>query len=82
MAALKKFFPLSYTFGQADLKSLIIGIVIYVLAGMILGALVGITAIIPVVGVILISILCPLIGLYCLAGIIIELLLYFGVLKD
>ena len=50
-------------------------------AGAIAGALIGILAKIPVVGVI-IGIFGGLIGLYCLIGIILEILLFAKVLKD
>ena len=88
MNDLKKFFPLS--FKKSDTTSnLIVGILLYLVIGILAGALVGlatlIVAWIPLLGAILcwvFSIVSSLVGLYVLAGIVIQVLLFCKVLKD
>lgn len=72
MDMLKKFFP--YSFGAADVKALVIKIAVYVIAGYLLGWLVGL---IPVVG----SIAGWIISLYSTVGWILAILDYLKVLK-
>lgn len=73
MDMLKKFFPLSWKF-QGDVKNLVIAILIYVFGG----AVIDIILVITIIG----AILTPIVGLYSLAGIVISILLFAGVLKD
>ena len=88
MEALKKFFPLS--FKRTDsVGNLIIGILLYLVVGIIAGALIWLaTAIagwIPVLGAIIgwaLGVIGALVDLYVLAGIIIQLLVFFKVIKD
>lgn len=88
METLKKFFPLS--FKRTDsVANLIIGILLYVLVGIIVGALIwlatAITGWIPVVGAIIgwiLGIVSSLIGVYVVAGIVIQILVFCKVLKD
>ncbi len=80
MDALKKIFPLSFQFAK-DVANLIIGIIIYVVIGAIAPVILGILGSVPVVGWIL-GIVSSLVGIYCLAGIIIEILVFAKVLKD
>lgn len=72
MDMLKKIFPLS--FGAADIKTLIIKIVIYVVAGYLLGWLIGL---IPLVG----GIAKWVIDIYSTVGWILAILDYLKVLK-
>lgn len=72
MDFLKKYFP--YSFGAADVKALIIKIVVYVLVGYLLGFVAGL---IPFVG----GILGTLVSLYTTAGWILAILDYLKVLK-
>ncbi len=73
MDMLKKFFPLSWKF-QGDVKNLVIAILIYVFGGAVIDIILTIT----IIG----AILAPIVGLYSLAGIVISILLFAGVLKD
>lgn len=88
METLKKIFPLS--FKRTDTAgNLILGILLYLVVGIVAGALIGLaTAIagwIPVVGVILgwaLGLIGSLIGLYVLAGIVIQILVFANVIKE
>jgi len=79
MDALKKIFPLSFKFAK-DVANLIIGILIYVVIGAIAPAILGILGFLPVIGWIL-GIVSSLVGIYCLAGIIIQILVFAKVIK-
>lgn len=78
MDMLKKFFP--FSFGAKDVANLIIKIIIYLVIDVVLGFVIGLLSGIPVVGMI-ISLVSSLIGLYCLAGIVIVILVFCKVLK-
>ena len=88
MKTLKQIFPLS--FKRTDtVANLIIGILIYLVVGVLAGALIALSTLltgwIPVVGAILgwaLGIVSSLIGLYVLAGIIIQILVFCKVIKD
>lgn len=80
MDILKKIFPLSYRF-SGNIISLIIGIVIYLvvigfLASLVFGILSGITILQGIIGAI-----SSVLGLYCVAGVVIQLLVFFNILK-
>ena len=79
MDILKKVFPLSFKY-IGEVSSLVIGIIIYVLVGIVGGAVIALTASLPVVGII-----CGLVGLvldlYVTAGLVIEILAHCKVLK-
>ena len=72
MDFLKKFFP--YSFGAADVKALVIKILVYVVVGYLAGFVAGL---IPFVG----GLLGTVIGLYTTAGWILAILDYLKVLK-
>lgn len=79
MELLKKIFPLS--FGLADtVANLVIGIIIYVVAGAVLSIALGFLALIPLLGIIF-NIVLALVDIYVLAGIVIEILVFTKVLK-
>lgn len=80
METLKKLFPLSFKYLK-DVASLIIGTLIYLVVDIVLGVVIGLCSHLPLIGWI-ISIAGGLVGLYCLAGIVILFLAYFKVLKD
>ena len=87
METLKKIFPLSWKYTK-DVPNLIIGILIYIVLGVIVGALITLSTFltlwIPVVGAILawaLGIISSLIGIYVLAGIIVQILVFAKVLK-
>ena len=79
MDILKKVFPLSFKY-VGEVANLVIGIIIYVLVGIVGGAVIGLTASLPVVGIIL-GIVGALLDLYVTAGIVIEILVNCKVLK-
>lgn len=87
MDLLKKIFPLSWKY-KKEAKDLIIGIIIYLVAGIIGGVLLAIAGLftgIPVLGAILgivLRAIGAIIDLYVVAGIVIEVLLFAKVLKD
>ena len=72
MDMLKKFFP--YSFGAAEVKDLVIKIIVYLVAGAVIGWVVGL---IPLVG----GLLSSLVGLYGTVGIVLVVLDYLKVLK-
>lgn len=88
METLKKLFPLS--FKRLDsVANLIIGILLYLVVGIIAGALIALATLIvgwiPVIGTIIgwvLGLIGSLIGLYVLAGIVIQILAYCKVIKD
>lgn len=79
MDLLKKLFPISFNYAS-DVTKLIIGILIYVVGGTIAGAVIGFLAGIPVIGLIF-SIVGSVLGIYCTAGIVIQVLVFLKVLK-
>ena len=88
METLKKFFPLS--FKRLDsVGSLIVGILLYLVVGIVASALIWLatflTIWIPLVGVLVgwvLGIAGALVDIYVLAGIVIQILAYCKVLKD
>ena len=87
MDALKKIFPISFKYTK-DAANLIIGILIYVVAGIIAGAIIWlsgmITGWIPVIGMLvgwILGLLGSLIDVYVVAGIVIQVLVFAKVLK-
>lgn len=80
MDILKKLFPLSFKM-TGSVANLIIGTIIYLVAEIIVGVVLGLLGAIPVVGVI-VSLVGALVGLYTVGGIVIMFLYHFKVLKD
>lgn len=87
MDALKKLFPLSFKYTK-DVPNLIIGILVQIVAIVIVGALIWLaTALvgwIPVVGWLIawvLGIISSLLGIYLLASIIIQVLVFAKVIK-
>lgn len=88
METLKKYFPMSWKYTK-DVPNLIKGILIYVVAGLIAGAVLAISGLItgwiPILGGI-IGIVLGLIGglveVYVVAGIVIQVLVFAKVIKD
>lgn len=88
METLKKFFPLSWKYTK-DVSNLIIGIIIYVVAAILAGALIALATLlvgwIPLVGWLVawaLGLVGSLIGVYVLAGIVIQILVFTKVIKD
>ena len=88
METLKKFFPLSWKYTK-DVANLIIGIIIYLVVGLLAGVVIALSGLIvgwiPVVGG-LVGVVLGLIGglvdIYVLAGIVIQILVFAKVIKD
>ncbi len=80
MNALRNFFPLS--FGMKDVGKLIISILIYLVAGVVVGWGLWLLASLPLIGPIL-GLVTGLIGtifdIYCFAGIVIAILNFFKI---
>lgn len=72
MDMLKKYFP--YSFGAADVKDLVIKILVYVLGGAVVGFVLGL---LPIVG----GILGWIVNIYTTVGWILAVLDYLKVLK-
>ena len=78
METVKKYFP--HAFKAEDVKSLVIALVVYVLIDIVCGAVIGLLAKIPVLGIIF-GILGSLVGLYALIGIILSILAFLKIVK-
>jgi hypothetical protein len=76
---LKKVFPLSYGFAD-NLTNLIIGIVIYLVVGSIVGLVLGLIGQLLSFIAFLFGFVGWAFGIYCTAGIVIQLLVFFKVL--
>lgn len=72
MDMLKKYFP--YSFGAADVKSLVIKVLVYILGGAVVGFVLGL---LPIVG----GILGWVVNIYTTVGWILVVLDYLKVLK-
>ncbi len=81
MDLLRKFFPISFRCVN-EVSNLVIGIIIYAVAGIVGGALIALTGLInlPLLGVIL-KLLGGLLDIYVTAGIVIAVLVYCNVIK-
>ncbi len=87
MEILKKYFPLSWKYSN-DVANVIIGIIVQLIVGILAGALIVLSTFIvgwiPVVGALVgwaLGIIGSLVDIYVLAGIIIQLLVFFKVIK-
>lgn len=78
MDTLKKLFP--FSFGAADVAALVIKILIYFVAGAVIGFVLYLLAHIPVVNI-LVGLVGALVEIYLLGGIVIAILDYLKVLK-
>ncbi len=79
MEMLKKFFPYSFK-EKKDVAALVINIIVYIVAGFVIGVAAGLLGLIPFIGV-LVNIVAGAADLYILIGIVLSLLDYFKVLK-
>ena len=80
MDTLKKYFPISFKY-TGSVKDLIIGIVIYLVAGLIVSFLLGLVGkILPFLGLIL-GLVGGIFDLYCTVGIVLQVLVFAKVLK-
>lgn len=88
MDMLKKFFPYAFKVGAKDTNNLVVSIVLHLVAGLIvtlvlflLGLVLGLIPVIDVLFGIVAWVVGSVIDLYCLAAIVLSVLLYFDVLK-
>lgn len=79
MDTIKKLFP--FSFRATDAKETVIAVVLYLIADLVCGIVIGVLGKIPVLGVVF-SIIGWLAGLYFLIGIVLTILAFLGVLKD
>ncbi len=79
MDTLKKFFPFSFT-EKPDVRSLVIKTIIYVVAAIVIGVVLGIIRRIPFVGI-LVTLIGTAADLYITATIVLMFLHYFKVIK-
>ena len=79
MDLIKKIFPLSFKY-LGDVKSLIVGIAIYIIAAAVGCIAIGIASFIPLVGW-LFATLGVILDLYVVGGIILHLLAFFKVIR-
>lgn len=78
MDTLKNFFP--FSFGAKDVAALVIKMLIYLVAGVVIGFVLSIVNKIPVIGLIT-GLVGALVEIYILAGIVIAILDYLKILK-
>lgn len=78
MDTIKKFWP--HAFKAVDVKSLIITILLYIVADVICGAVIGLLGKIPLLGI-LFSLVGAVLGIYFFVGIVFALLSFFKILK-
>lgn len=78
MDTLKKLFP--FSFGVEDIASLIIKIIIYLVAGAVVGFVLSILIFIPIINL-LVGLVGTIAEIYILAGIVIAILDFCKVLK-
>ena len=79
MTDLSKFWPTAYKVQKSDVAALVLHIVLFVAAGAVASILTSFLFWIPVLGLI-ITIASALVGLYSLAGIVISILRFCGVM--
>jgi len=88
MNTLKSFFPLSWKYSK-DVTALVTGIIIHLVAGVLLGAVISLAGLltgwIPVIGALIgwiLGIVSSLLGLYILVGVVLQVLLFFNIIKE
>jgi len=80
METLKKYFPISFKY-TADVANLIIGILIYIVIGIVAGVIISVCNAIPILWIVT-GIVGTLIDIYCVAGVVIQILVFAKVLKE
>ncbi len=76
MEKLSPYFPLSFNVLPGDVKSLILTLIIYLVACAIMGVLNAVLGWIPLVGWLL-RLIFSLVGLYCVAGMVLAVMKFF-----
>lgn len=72
---IKKYFPFTAT--EKDVKALVVAIAIYLVVGIIAGAVIGLLSVVPFIGI-LFGIIGALVDIYCLVGIVFSILDFLG----
>ena len=80
MDILKQIWPTPFKIKEKDVTSFVVQLIIFIVVCAIAGVVIGLLALIPIVGIIA-SIVGSLIGLYGLVGVILCILQFAGVLK-
>lgn len=81
MDMVKKFFPFSFgKVGAKDVNALVVSIIIYLVAGAVLGLVLGLLSHVWLIGFVF-GIAGGIVELYCVAGIVLSVLLYLDALK-
>lgn len=87
MDTLKKIFPLSFKFSK-DIANLILGIILHIILGAVAGAVIALASLLvgwmPIVGGFVgwgLGLVGSLVGVYVLAGIVIQILAFAKVIK-
>ena len=78
MDILKKLYP--HAFKAKNLGALIVALLVYVIIDIVCGAVIGLLAKLPLIGIIF-GLLGSVIGLYALVGIVLSILVFVKVLK-
>lgn len=76
--AIKKYFP--HAFKANDVKSLIIGLVVYALIAFVAGLVLGFLGIIPIIGFVF-GVIGWLVEIYCIAGVILTILAFLKIVQ-
>ena len=79
MEQLKKFFPRSFSHSNT-VAQVIITAIVYLIVGAIAGVAIMLLALVPVVNLI-VGLLGTLVDIYCIAGIVISILVYLKVIN-
>ena len=80
MDMLKKFWPTPFKVKEKDVNSFVINLIIFVVVCAIAGAVIGLLAKIPLIGIIF-GLIGGLVELYGLIGIVLCILIFCGILK-
>ena len=80
MDLLKKFWPTPFKVKEKDVNSFVVNLIIFVVVCAIAGAVIGLLAKIPLIGIIF-GLIGGLVELYGLIGIVLCILLFCGILK-
>ena len=80
MEIMRKVWPVPFTIKKGDVEAFVIKLAVFALICAVFGVLMGVLCTVPYVGVVL-AILCGFVELYGLAGIVLCILHFTGVLK-
>ena len=81
MDMLKKYWPTPFKVKEKDVNSFVVQLIIFVVVCAIAGAIIGLLAKIPLIGLIF-ALIGGLVELYGLIGVVLCILLFIGVIKE